>query len=132
MPRPAANFFHTVENFFLHRGKIPPTPRAQHVATREMASSLLARCAQHVAVRKRISQNEGLLRQNKRSDFLEMARCGRPEQYSCTRVGDLDAPEQKRRAFVLTPRFVKSFSASPSTCHLPTTRFTTTTPRIIP
>jgi hypothetical protein len=61
--------------------------------------------------RKRILQNEGLDRQNMRSDGPMMARCGRPERDLCRRVVGLDAPGRIRRAFVLPPRFLKSFSA---------------------
>jgi len=73
-----------------------------------------ARCPQDVAVRKRILKNEGLQRQNKRLDFAKMARCGRPELDSCPRGVVLDAPGRKRHAFVLPPRFLKSFSACSS------------------
>ena len=142
--RPSRTFgiFHTVENYFSifpHCGKkfstlwknqlTHRTPRVEIGSFYCGLSTISVRCAQHVAVRKRILENAGFARQNKRANFLKMARCGRPEQYLCTRVGDLDAPGQKRRAFVLPPHFLKSFSARlpappsspPTTTHTPHT-----------
>jgi hypothetical protein len=72
-----------------------------------------ARRPQDVDARKRIWKNEGLSRQNKRPDFSMMPLCGRPEQDPCPRAVDLEAAERKRRAFVLPPRFFKSFFACP-------------------
>ncbi len=76
------------------------------------SSPIPARCAQHVAVRKRILQNTGFSRQNKRRSFSMMPLCGRPEQYSCTREVGLEAAGRKRTAFVLPPYFLKSFFAT--------------------
>lgn len=65
----------------------------------------------NVEARKMILKNEGAFRRNKRLDFPMMPLCGRPEQYSRTRVVACEAAGRKRRAFVLPPRFFKSFSA---------------------